>query len=159
MRGLHCLWPLQPRNSMSKTCIWFRTCRSSVFTALINYKHTNKTQCNWDCIFRQTSCSYLVAIFAPDDHHLSECTLGKGGVKGRVCSQLQSAPSPLDATKSCIMYPTFNYRTYMLYPFLYFLLLFLIFLDSFWYFNIVLIKSQSNALTYEMKHYHYHNPE
>lgn len=41
MRGLHCLWPLQPRSSMSCTCIWFRTCRSSVFTALINCKHTN----------------------------------------------------------------------------------------------------------------------
>lgn len=40
MRGLHCLWPLQPRSSMSWTCIWFRTCRSSVFTALISWKHT-----------------------------------------------------------------------------------------------------------------------
>lgn len=53
MRGLHCLWPLQPRSSMSWTCIWFRTCRSSVFTALINYKHTNTTQYNWDCLFGQ----------------------------------------------------------------------------------------------------------
>lgn len=58
MRGLHCLWPLQPRSSMSWMCIWFRMCRSSVFTALINYKHTNTTQYNWECTFRQI-CNFL----------------------------------------------------------------------------------------------------
>lgn len=41
VRGLHCLCPLQPLSSMSWTCSWLRTNRSSVFTALINYTQTH----------------------------------------------------------------------------------------------------------------------